>query len=297
MKKALFLASVAILIFSTSAFAQAWSVSYFDGTAEVKSAKGWAPLALGDAVAAGASVRVSQSGSLELTRGKARITIIRDGTYDLASLSKASDKSGAGRTSSSISQKLQSLTTEKAATTTTAGGVRGAEQGSGGTVTWVEENDETRTEVASLFAGKKYLDAVKVLDSAMHASPSPADEQEYRYLTAAAWYGAGQSVKSYRALSSVSADPTAHWYAKYVLLKAQVLVDATDFSGALDVLKPFISANPSGEPAQVAWLLSSYCYKGLGDAPAAKTALDTGYQLDPSSETAQLIDQQRKTGE
>jgi tetratricopeptide (TPR) repeat protein len=164
-------------------------------------------------------------------------------------------------------------------------------------VTWVEESDETRTEVASLFAEKKYLDAVKVLDSAMHGSLSSTDEQEYRYLMAAAWYGAGQSARSYRALSDVSADPSAQWYAKYVLLKAQVLVDATDFSGALDVLKPFISAYPSGEPAQVAWLLSSYCSRGLGDTPAAKAALDTGYKLDPSSETAQLIDQERKTRE
>jgi hypothetical protein len=33
----------------------------------------------------------------------------------------------------------------------------------------------------------------------------------------------------------------------------------------------------------------------MGNAEAAKTALDSGYQLDPGSETAKLIDQQRKT--
>lgn len=297
MKKALLLASVAILVFSAAAFAQTWSVAYFDGTAEVKSTKGWTPLALGDTVAPGASVRVSQGGSLELTRGKARITIIRDGTYSLASLARASEKSGASQTSSTIAQKLQSLTKEKAPATTTTGGVRAAEQGSGGSVTWVEESDETRTQVASLFAEKKYLDAVKVLDSALQGQVASADEQEYRYLMAAAWYGAGQSAKSYRALSGVKADPSAQWYAKYVLLKAQVLVDATDFSGALDVLKPFIDANPAGEPAQIAWLLSSACYKGLNDESAAKTALDTGDQIDPSTETAKLIDQQRKSSD
>jgi hypothetical protein len=43
----------------------------------------------------------------------------------------------------------------------------------------------------------------------------------------------------------------------------------------------------------VAYLLSGLSQKGLGNAPAAKAALDAGFKLDPSSDTARLIDQQR----
>ena len=71
-------------------------------------------------------------------------------------------------------------------------------------------------------------------------------------------------------------------------------MDSLDFTGALAVLQPFISANPSGEPTQVAYLLTYYCQKGLGNIPAARAALDTGYQIDPESETAKLMDQERK---
>ena len=240
-----------------------------------------------------ASVRISQSGSLELTRGKARITILKDGVYNIATLSRAADQVGSAKLGANISQKLQSLTTEKASSTA-VGGVRATEQGGQAAVTWADENDEVRSEVASLLAEKKYEEAVKALKKALAESPAAADEQEFTYLTGVAYYGEGQPVRAYRALSKVNPDPSVQWYAKYVLLKAQVLVDSLDFSGALDILQPFVSAYPSGESAQIAWLLTYYCQKGMGNGEAAKTALDSGYQLDPGSETARLIDQQRK---
>jgi hypothetical protein len=52
---------------------------------------------------------------------------------------------------------------------------------------------------------------------------------------------------------------------------------------------------PTGEATQVAYLLSGLSQKGLGDKAAAKAALDSGFQLDPSSDTAKLIDQQRNS--
>ena len=293
MKKALILVSVLALVAATSSFAQSYSVSYADGTAELKSTKGWAPLSIGDAVPANASVRISQSGSLELTRGKARITILKDGVYNIATLSRAADQVGSAKLGANISQKLQSLTTEKASSTA-VGGVRATEQGGQAAVTWADENDEVRSEVASLLAEKKYEEAVKALKKALAESPAAADEQEFTYLTGVAYYGEGQPVRAYRALSKVNPDPSVQWYAKYVLLKAQVLLDSLDFSGALGILQPFVSAYPSGESAQIAWLLTYYCQKGSGNAEAAKAALDSGYQLDPGSETAKLIDQQRK---
>jgi len=227
-----------------------------------------------------------------LSRDKSRITILKDGTYDVALLAKASEKSGAGGIGANISQKLQSLTNEKPKSTT-VGGVRAAEQGQQ-SVTWAEESDEVRSEVASLLSQKKYQDALKTLNSAIKDASTPADEEEFTYLMGAAYFGAGQTVKAYRALEKVSADPGSQWYASYVLLKAQVLVDSADYAGALAILQPFISANPTGEHAQIAYLLSSYCQRGLGNTADARASLDAGYQVDPSSDTAKLIDQQRK---
>jgi len=291
-KKSLAFALVFVCVLAASAFAQSYSVTYSDGTVELKTTQGWTPLSIGDAVPANASVRVSQAGSLELVRGKARITILKDGTYDIASLVRASEKSGASGVGADISQKLQSLTSDKQKSTT-VGGVRAAEQGQQ-SVTWAEESDEVRSEVSSYLAQKKYSEALNTLDDAIKNASSPADEAEFTYLTGVAYYGAGQTAKAYRALAKVTADPSAQWYANYVLLKAQVLADSADFDGALEILQPFISANPSGEPAQIAYLISYYCQKGLGNMADAKAALEAGYQIDPTTETAKLIDQQRK---
>jgi tetratricopeptide (TPR) repeat protein len=293
MNKRYLLVALFALIASAGLFAQAFSVSYLDGVVELKTAKGWQALSIGDQVAANASVRLSQDGSLELQRGKAKITLLKDGTYDLAALAKASDKPAAGGVGNTIAQKLATLTTEKPKAST-AGGVRGAQQGSGGGVMWVDESDETRSQVKSLMDKKKYADAVTVLRQAISDSNSDAEKEEFGYLIGAAYYGAGQEAQAFRALAKVAPGPDAEYYARYVILKAQVLVDASSWKDALDVLTPFIAAFPKGEATQVAYLLTYYCQKGLGDQGSAAAALDAGYKLDPSTDTAKLIDQQRK---
>src|SRR5208337_343510 len=113
------------------------------------------------------------------------------------------------------------------------------------------------------------------------------------YLLGLAYYGAGQTARAYRTLASITPQPDTAWYARYVILKAQVLVDSQNYNDALAVLTPFISAYPTGEATQFAYLLTGLSQKGLGDKAAAKQALDSGFQLDPKSETAKLIDQQR----
>ena len=193
MKRALGLVSALVLVFAASAFAQSYSVTYSDGVVELKTTTGWTALSIGDSVPANASVRVSQTGSLELTRAKAKITILKDGTYDVAALASASQKSGAGGIGADISQKLQSLTSGKQKTGT-VGGVRAAEQGQQ-SVTWAEESDEVRSEVAALLAEKKYQDAVKTLDNAINDASSPEDEQEFTYLLGVAYYGPARPSK------------------------------------------------------------------------------------------------------
>ncbi len=279
----------AVVVLGVSA--QAFTVTYLDGTVELQTAKGWAAVSIGDKVAANATVRISDTGSLELTRGGAKITILKDGTFAVASLASGAASGGSG-VGSSIAQKLQTLVTEKPKSST-AGGVRGAQQGSGD-VTWVDENDETRAQVQALLDKKAWKDAAALLQDSIKNASSDADVAEFSYLLGVAYYGEGQNAKAYRTLAKVSADPAAAWYARYIILKAQVLVDTQNYNDALGVLTPFISTYPTGEATQVAYLLSGISQKGLGNKAAAKTAFDAGYQLDGSTDTAKLIDQQRK---
>ena len=284
---------VILLAFVTAgAFAQAFTVNYLDGLAELQTAKGWQALSIGDKVPADASVRISQSGSLELQRGTSRISILKDGTYSIASLSKAA-AANAAASGNSITRKLQTLVTEKP-TTGSVGGVRGDKQGTGGDVTWVDEGDETRTQVQTLLDQKQYTEALKVLNAALTDPSSDMDPAELTYLAGVAYYGAGQAARAYKSLAKISPTPDAAWYARYVILKGQVLVDTQNYDDALAVLNPFIAAFPTGEATQLAYLLAYYSDKGKGDMTAAKAALDAGYKLDPSTDTAKTIDAQRR---
>jgi tetratricopeptide (TPR) repeat protein len=292
MNKRYLIAAVFAVILSAGVFAQAFSVSYLDGVAELQALKTWKALSIGDQVPPDARVRVSQSGSLELLRGKLRITILKDGVYDMASLAKATDKSGAGAIGTTIAQKLQSLTTEKTKASA-VGGARGAEQGSG-PVMWVDENDETRDRVQAMLDQKQYADALKVLAQAIKDSMVESEREELTYMMGVAYYGDGQPARAYRILAKLSPESDAAWYARYVILKSQVLVDSSNFKDALAILSPFVAAFPTGEATQVAYLLTYFSQKGLGDQASASAALEAGFQLDPTSDTAKLIDQQRK---
>jgi len=291
MRRTLILAALFAVVVALGVSAQAFTVSYLDGTVELQTAKGWTAVSIGDKIPADATVRISDTGSLELTRASAKITILKDGVFAIAGLAAGASSGGSG-VGGSIAQKLQTLVTEKPKSST-AGGVRGAQQGSGD-VTWVDENDETRAQVQSLLDKKSWKDAVSLLQDSIKSASSDADVAEFTYLLGVAYYGAGQTAKAYKTLARVSADPASAWYARYVILKAQVLVDTQNWNDALGVLTPFISTYPTGEATQVAYLLSGISQKGLGNKGAAKSAFDAGYQLDASTDTAKLIDQQRK---
>src|SRR5208337_2380513 len=113
MSRTSFLAVVFAVGLAMGAFAQAFTVSYLDGTVDMQSAKGWSSISIGDKVPAGSTIRISDGGSLELLRSGAKITLLKDGVYSMASLSDAAGSGAAGGVGSSVARKLQTLVTEK----------------------------------------------------------------------------------------------------------------------------------------------------------------------------------------
>jgi tetratricopeptide (TPR) repeat protein len=273
--------------------AQSFTVGYLDGTVELQGAKGWTAVSIGDKLPADASIRLSDDASVELRRGATKITLLKDGVYALASLAKSSAGSGSTNVGSAITQKLQALVTEKPKSNT-VGGVRGAAQDAG-SVTWVDESDDARATARALLDKKQYADAATTIEGAISDAASDADTSELKYMLGVAYYGEGQTARAYKTLTKLSPSTDAEWYARYVILKAQVLVDTQNYQDALAVVTPFIASYPTGEATQVAYLLKGMSEKGLGDAKAARASLDAGYQLDPKTGTASLIDQQRKS--
>ena len=280
--------TVIVLLMGAALFAaQQLSVDYLDGTVELKTAKGWSALTIGDQVASDATIRVSKGGSVEMSAGAQHISILKDGTYALTSLLSTAQTAGRTGIGVSLAQKLRAVTTEQKKTGA-VGGVRGSNEGTpADDVQWVEEGDSVK-ESSDLIAKGRYNDAIVMLDDAVKTS-SGVEKQELSYLLSLAYYGADKTALAYRTISKVSLGASSDYYPDFMILKAEILLDSFSFKESQTVVNAFMATKPAVKYAQIAYLISGQCSKGLGDDVAAKTALNAGYTLDPQSETAKTI--------
>jgi tetratricopeptide (TPR) repeat protein len=288
MKKTTLLTIVLLVSAAALAFCQSLTVDYLDGTVELKSARGWSALSIGDQVGADATVRLAKGSTLELSNATQRLSIVKEGTYVLSTLIKAGPASGGRGLGATLAQKLHNLTTEHQATGT-VGGARGAAVGAPEDIEYVDESTMTRDSVNQMFAAGKYEDAIPVLQKAITDATSSEEETEFYYMLAVAYYSTGKPARAYSVISKITVTPSANFYPDYVILKAQVLVDSLAYQDALTLLTPFIASKPKTAYAQIAYLLSAQSSRGLGDEASAKSALSKGYALDPSSDTAVQI--------
>ena len=269
------------------ASAQAISVDYLDGTVELKSAKGWDSVSIGDTLAATATVRVSGGGVLELTRGAQRFSIVKDGTYAVADLLKSADKMAKPGTGVSLAQKIKTISSQQQGQGSVAG-VRGAQQGGKDDLMWAEEGDDVRDTVTQLLASQKYGEAADTLTKAL--KDAAADEKpELEYLLATAYYDGGETARAFRAVSVSSPGSDQSYYPDFMILKTQILLDSAAYQDGIAAANQLLANKPAPQYAQVAYLLSAYCAKALGDQKAVQAAVSAGVALDPQSETAKLL--------
>ncbi len=294
MKRTILLSIALLAAVAALTFAQALTVDYLDGSVELKTPKGWKALSIGDQVPVDASVRISQGGSLELSRGQRQITLVKDGVYRLAELSRAALKTGATGLGAAFGQKLRALTSEKESTGSTVGAVRGASQGEAEGLLWVDESDDVKKKVEDLLQKGRYAEAAPLASSALADASADSERRQLSYMLATAYFGQGDTVKAYRTVVEVAPDAADPYYADFVILKAQILLSTGDYSDGLALLDPLVASRPKVAYAQAAYLLSALCHRGLGDESSASAALKAGYDLDPQSDTARMISQQMK---
>lgn len=290
MTRRLLLTGLFLSLAITFSFAQSLTVDYLDGTVQVQSTKGWKDLSVGNTVGLDARVRVSDSGTVEFTRGAQRFSILKDGTYLMSDVVKGSRKSGEAGVGVSIAKKLHNVTSGSQPSQTAVGGVRGAAQGDNSqSLTWMGDDEDTSAKVRALLDKDRYKEAEAEIQSALADAQDPQKKQDLGYLLASAYYGEGQGARAYHTLLDLKDNSGSTYYQDSVILKAQILVDNQQYADGLGVLKSFIGSKPDTPYAQVAYLLSAQCYKGLGDDKSFKDSLSTGYALDPQSDAAQQI--------
>jgi len=273
------------------AAAQDLTVTYLDGTLEVRTAKGWRTLDVGSTIKADSRVRVGDSGSVELRRGSQHISIIQDGEYAIAELLSSSGKAGSKGVGVTLASKLHSVASGTGRNANAVGGVRGAAQGDNSQdLTWMGTDDEdTSAKAQALLDKQRYREAETELARALTNAQDDQKKQDLEYLLASAYYGDGESARAYHTLLSVKNNIASTYYPDSVILKAQILLDNGAFADSLKILKDFQTENTDNRYVQISHLLSAQCYKELGDTKSEKDSLQKGYAIDPRSDTAQQI--------
>jgi hypothetical protein len=268
-----------------------FTVAYLDGTVELQSAAKWMALSIGDKVLQDAMVRVAKDSSMQLSRAGLTLSFLTPGSFSVSDIMAKTTQSKNSGLSSALGKTAAALTgtNQKVQKTGTLGGARASEAVKPKDTLWVDELDEVRTKVNSLFAEQKFADAVKLLEKTRAEGLSDDENVEVSFLLASANYSQGETVRAWKAVADQNPAPSSKFYSNILLMKAQLLMESSSFPEAIDVLNKLTGPAVIPETAQQAWLMAGLCNRFQGNEQAAKDAWNKGLALVPGSDTAKLI--------
>jgi tetratricopeptide (TPR) repeat protein len=268
------LALFAAIGLSASLAAQELSVSYADGPCQVKNGAAWAPVNIGDKLAADAVVKLDKGASLEIQAGGSAIGFTRAGTYQLKDVLAARKKTDSG----GVAKSLQSTLTAMAGAApvrsqSSVAGVRAANKSESAS-NWVTSDTAVLVEAGkSLLQSGKYTDA---LARFLGAKEEAEDEElpQVQYLIAATLTIMGDERRAAKEVLDIVPDPEADWAGDCILLQAQLLEDSfawTDAAALLGGAGDLLAKDPQRGPLY--HFLLSLAWLNSGKAAEAKALL------------------------
>ncbi len=278
--------AVAVCI-GPSVFAQTsdLTVTYLEGTAEVRAGGAWRPLATGDRVAGDARVRVGEGAMVELGQGPQRITLWRPGGYDLAAVTQRAGMSRRGGLAALIFERLRRVVrAPEGDEESSTAGVRAAEAPSASGPAWVgaESPEALIADGIEALRGRDADEAWYLFDEA-YAVAGPGVEDEARFYLAYASYAREDLRDALELLEGLSPDPDTSYYDAHVLLLGQVLIETHAYAEAADELRGYLDGDPTVAQAQDARLLLGVALLAQGDDSAARDYLRAARDADPES--------------
>lgn len=230
--------------FGVVTFGAPLTVSWVEGTVDVRSGTTWAELDVGDTVDSAASVRLGPGSFAEFLLGTRKISLSAAGTYKLESLVSSTASHQSSRIS--IVDKMGRFVNNQAPRSTVVAGVRGAFEGGQEKATWVvdEDDPETLAEAGRVLVSQKhYAEAAAKFAS---ASEGALGDKRDEYLYSQAWCLAASddAIGAIKILRPMPASG-AYGIPRGILL-AQLNLDTGAVGEATAVLEE-ISRNPSLE--------------------------------------------------
>jgi tetratricopeptide (TPR) repeat protein len=282
--RALMATAALSLCLALASFAQAAKITYIEGSPQAKTSSGWAAMAIGDALAADAVIRLAGSSLVELKTARGTLTLSQSGTYDLKDLLATSQRLASTGALKALAGKFSGLMGgTSAANQTAVAGVRGADKSEGDSGYVESEAQVPLGEGKSLIAAHDYAGAIAKLAEARDLAG--IDELPEILFT----LGLAQSLQGdERAAMESLADlkpEGASWAPDYYLLEAELLVDAFAYDKAIALLQGDGSVlTRDSNRATEAWFLLGLAYQGKGDNASAKEQLSKVVAAESGSE-------------
>ncbi len=264
------------------------SVDYVEGYVDIKDGSEWVALFIGDTISSESIIRLDEDSLAEISGPGVRLTLTKDGVYEVSKLVGARNEQSRIGLASIIGKKVSSVFEEKEDKGQTAVmGVRGAKS--------ENELDWMMGDTAELLeSGKGQLknneleEARATFEEAFDFAEIDEENEVLFYLgyTSYLMGSAREALGYFNDMFDIS--PKAEFFPNLLLLKAQLLAETFAFEEALEWLDSNMDAvELAPDNRQTAYLIEGLSYKELENASGAREALQKAVSIDPSSEAGQ----------
>jgi tetratricopeptide (TPR) repeat protein len=259
------------------------SVEFLEGYLDYNEGKDtWISAEIGDIIPSGSRIKLSGQGYAELEVGPRKVTLTHDGVYDSSEL--ISEEPEKFNFRQIIGSKFSSLLRHNEGDSgMTVVAVRGAEAESSGFMSWEDDNADFLIDGKLLFEQGDLQGAMALFDEGT-VWETGAVRRECAFRLAVCQQIIGNPRATRKTLATISPESDDPYLGEYTVTMATLFIESRDFADADEVLGFYLDANPRGDAAQAAWLLSAFSLEAQGDEAGQRESLRKAVDLGPNTE-------------
>jgi len=255
-------------------------VDYLDGELDVMKGGSWTPLYIGDSIDEDVSIKLYSDSYVELTLEDVKLTLEREGVYEVSSLLGQIVKADRwGIKSSSLAKLFRDDVVESRQSVVM--GVRGDLQDEE-TMTWVDDDREFLESGKNFYMKGDFEKAILLLEEG--AEWYGANYDEILFYKALSEYETGQYRQMRESVLAMDPYPDVDFFGDYVLLKGNLLIESRDYSEAEDLFDNYIRESTQREDEQEVYLLWAFCSLESDKKAQSREKLEKVVSINPRNE-------------
>lgn len=268
------------------AFGQDLTVSFLEGSVEVRDGSSWRPLTIGAMISPGSTVRIGQKSYLEISSDTSTISLSESGSYSLKWIFSERERFRSTGVAQSITSHMAALLDPGISGSTTMG-VRGAKINAPSGITWMSSDAQMYLESGrSLIQKGDYRGAIAELKTALD-SASATEAPVVRYYLSYAYSSSGDTRKALEQAAQVNPSDLGDRAADLVLLEGKLLVDGNAYGQDIRWLTTHSSLIGSEvERRQLYYFLLGLGYSGARAEPQARKSYRKVVSIDGATDLA-----------